>query len=92
MMVKMSTRGLYSKLLDLRESKNLAQFYWSTIHKTIGLVETLSADTVCIRQIDSLGEDDGFITIPTGHITHVIESSKEILQIKHFLIQKSLSF
>lgn len=88
----MSTRGLYSKLLELRESKNLAQFYWSTVHKTIGIVETLSSDTVCVRQIDSLGEDDGYITIPTGHLTHVIESSKEIQQIKQYLIQKSLTF
>ncbi|MGD9580993.1 MAG: hypothetical protein AB7V50_06445 [Vampirovibrionia bacterium] len=88
----MSTRGLYSKLLDLRESKNLAQFYWSTVHKTIGMVDTLSSDTVCIRQIDSLGEEDGFITIPTAHITHVIEASKEIQQIRQYLIQKSLSF
>jgi hypothetical protein len=85
----MSSRGLYNKFLELRESKNLAQFHWAAIHKCIGFVDGLSADTVSIRQIDSLGEEDGLITLPTSQISHIIEDSKEIQQIKQYLIQKS---
>lgn len=86
----MTVRGLYNKLLELRESKDLAQFYWSTVHKTVGLISSLSSDTVCIKRINSLGEEDGEITFPTSHITHIIENSQEIKEIKQFLIQKSL--
>ena len=86
----MSSRGIYNKLLELRESKDLVQFHWSTVHKTIGIVDGLSADILRIRQIDSLGEEDGLITVPTSFISHIVEDSKEIKEIKQFLIQKSL--
>ncbi|MEW5820444.1 MAG: hypothetical protein AB1782_09665 [Cyanobacteriota bacterium] len=86
----MSSRGIYNKLLELRESKDLANFHWSAIHKCIGIVDGLSADIVRVRHIDSLGEEDGFITIPTSQISHIIEDSKEVREIKQYLIQKSL--
>lgn len=85
----MSSRGLYNKLLELRETKDLAQFYWSTVHKSVGIIEALSADTVSIKKINSLGEDDGIITFPTAHLTHIIENSLEIKEIKQFVLQKS---
>lgn len=85
----MTARGIYNKLLELRESKDLAQFHWSPVHKTFGMIETFSTDTVCIRQISTLGEEDGFITIPTSHMTHIVENSQEVKQIKQYLIQKS---
>lgn len=85
----MSTRGLYNKLLELRESKDLIQIHWGAVHKCIGIIDVLSVDTVCLRQIDSLGEEDGIITLPTAQINHIIENSKEIKQIKQYLIQKS---
>lgn len=86
----MSSRGLYNKFLELRESKDLAEFHWSGIHKTVGIIEGLSADTVTIMQIDSLGEEDGYITLPTSQITHLVEGSKQVQEIKQYLIQKSL--
>lgn len=86
----MSSRGLYNKFLELRESKDLAEFHWSGIHKTIGIIEGLSADTITLMQIDSLGEKDGFITLPTAQITHIVEGSKQVQQIKQYVIQKSL--
>ena len=85
----MTSRGLYNKLLELRESKNLIQVHWGAVNKCIGIVESLSIDTVAIRQIDTLGEEDGYITLATSMITHVIEDSKDIKQIKQYLIQKS---
>jgi hypothetical protein len=85
----MPSRGLYNKLLELRENRNLAQYYWSAVHKCSGIVESISSDTVTISRINHLGEEDGKITFPTGQITHIIEDSQEIREIKQLLIQKS---
>jgi hypothetical protein len=85
----MTVRGIYNKLLELRENKNLAQLHWSGIHKCIGIIESISADTVTVKKINNLGEEDGMITVPTAHITHIIEGSQEIQELKQFLIQKS---
>lgn len=85
----MSTRGLYTKLLELRESKDLAQYHWSPLNKAIGIIDALSSDVVRIKIIDSLGEEDGYITLPITHLSHIIEDSKDIKQIKQYLIQKS---
>ena len=86
----MVSRGLYNKLLELRESKDLAKIYWSGMHSAVGIVYGISTDTVSIKQIDKLGEEDGVITIPTAQITHLTEDSKEVRQIKQYVIQKSL--
>ena len=84
----MSARGIYNRLLELRESKDLVKIHWAGMHECIGFVNLLSVDTVTLRHIDSMGEEDGNLTVPTAQITHIEEETKEITQIKQYLLQK----
>ena len=87
----MICRGLYSKLLEIRDTKDLLQLYWSSTYKCTGFVDSLSADVISIKKINSEGEEDGIVTIPVSLITHITENSQEISQIKQSLIQKSFN-